>query len=129
MISFVLKYKLIVIDAFFIVHYNIIWNLFSYNCDIPPDNQRNANESNRNLSESWKLITKFTTLIYNNSSYMYLYHLTHYNCPKYPQHTLNQWRILHYYELFCFLYALLSLDFTSKLQKVLIKVTTLIKDP
>ena len=45
--------------------------------------------------------------IYNNSSYMYLYHLTHYNCPKYPQHTLRQWRALHYYELFCFLYTLL----------------------
>ena len=46
-----------------------------------------------------------------NSSYMYLYRLTYYNCPKHPQHTLNQWRILHYHELFCFLYTLLSLDF------------------
>ena len=76
-----------------------------------------------------KFITKFTILIYQNSSYMYLYYLTYYYCRKYPQHTLNQWRILRYHELFCFLYALLSLDFTSKLQKVLIKVTTLIKDP
>ena len=59
----------------------------------------------------------------------YLYHLTHYNGPKYPQHTLRQVRVLHYHELFCFLYTLLSLDFTIKLQKALIKVTTLIKDP
>ena len=75
-----------------------------------------------------KIVTKFTTLIYNNSSYMYLYHLIYYNCPKYSQHTLNQWRILHYHEIFCFLYTFLSLDFTIKLQKALIKVTTLIKD-
>ena len=59
----------------------------------------------------------------------YIYHLTHYNGPKYPQHTLRQVRVLHYHELFCFLYTLLSLDFTIKLQKALIKVTTLIKDP
>ena len=38
---------------------------------------------------------------------MYLYHLTHYNCPNYPQHTLKQWRALHYYELFCYLYTFL----------------------
>ena len=74
-----------------------------------------------------KIVTKFTTLICNNS-YMYLYHLIYYNCPKYSQHTLNQWRILHYHEIFCFLYTFLSLDFTIKLQKALIKVTTLIKD-
>ena len=60
---------------------------------------------------------------------MYLYHLACYNCPNYPQHTLKQVRILHHYELFCFLYTLLSLDFTIKLKKALIKVTTLIKDP
>lgn len=26
-----------------------------------------------------------------------LYHLTYYNCPKCSQHTLYQWRILHYH--------------------------------
>ena len=30
-----------------------------------------------------KYITKFTILIYQNSSYMYLYYLTYYYCRKY----------------------------------------------
>ena len=60
---------------------------------------------------------------------MYLYHLTYHNCPKYSQHTLNQWKILHYHEMFYVLYTFLSLDFTIKLQRALIKFTTLMKYP
>ena len=39
------------------------------------------------------------------NSYINLYHLTYYNCPKYSQHILNQWRILRYHEIFCFLFT------------------------
>ena len=112
------RYKLIVIDAFLILHYNITWSYFSYNCNITPNNQGNADESNRSLSKSWKtpqkFITKFTTLMYNYSRYMYVYHTTYYNCRKYPENTIKQWRALHYYELICFLYTILFISLWSK---------------
>ena len=65
-----------------------------------------------------KIVTKFTTLICNNSSYMYLYHLIYYNCPKYSQHTLNQWRYFTTMRCsaFCTLFSLLILLDSAKVR-------------